>query len=53
MMFIVTKPGLMTVDFTCIMEIEVDYYYRITLQLLDYNPLTNVEKVTIYDSSKV
>ena len=53
MMFIVTKPGLMTVDFTYMMEIEVDYYYRITLQLLDYNPLTNVEKVTIYDSSKV
>lgn len=52
MMFIVTKPGLMTVDFTYIMEIEVDNYYRITLQLLDYNPLTNVEKVTIYDSNK-
>ncbi|VDI16459.1 Hypothetical predicted protein [Mytilus galloprovincialis] len=52
MAFIVTKPGLQTVDFTYMMQIYVSDRYRTTLQLLDYNPLTAVETVTIYDSNK-
>lgn len=52
MAFIVTKPGLLSTDYTYKMELSVNSRYRITLQLLDYNPDTEVEKVTIYDSSR-
>lgn len=50
MAFIVTKPGVLTVDYTYKMQLHVNSRYRITLQLLDYNPKTMVEKVTVYDS---
>ncbi|XP_033735968.1 LOW QUALITY PROTEIN: protein bark beetle-like [Pecten maximus] len=52
MVFITTSSGSGEERQTYDMEISVTYRYRITLQLLDYNPLTNIESVTIYDSSK-
>lgn len=33
-------------------ELETDLYFRIVVQVLDYNPLTSVEKLTVYDSRK-
>lgn len=40
-------------DYTYWVELETQLYSRITVQVLDYNPLTNIEKLTIYDSRKI
>ena len=34
------------------MEFSTTSFFRITVQVLDYNPLTNIEKVTFYDSDR-
>lgn len=34
------------------MELETALYSRITVQVLDYNPLTSIEKLTLFDSRK-
>lgn len=52
MVFITTSSGSGEERKTYDMEIAVTYLYRITLQVLDYNPLTNIESVTIYDTGK-
>ncbi|XP_021367968.1 protein bark beetle-like isoform X3 [Mizuhopecten yessoensis] len=52
MIFITTSSGSGEERHTYDMEIAVTFRYRITLQILDYNPLTTIESVTIYDSSQ-
>lgn len=53
MAFIISQPGIQAENRTYTMQLSVNSSnYRITLQLLDYNPLTNVEKVTIYNSNR-
>ncbi|KAK3092533.1 hypothetical protein FSP39_004063 [Pinctada imbricata] len=51
MIFITSRPGTTITRTTHTLELSVtDSRYRITLQILDYNPLTDVELITIYDS---
>ena len=38
--------------YTYWVELETALYSRITVQVLDYNPLTSIEKVTVYDSRR-
>lgn len=53
MAFIISQPGIQAENRTYTMQLSVSSSnYRITLQILDYNPLTNVEKVTIYNSNR-
>ena len=53
MVFIVSRPGTSAVSTTHTLVLSTaDARYRITLQVLDYNPLTNVEQITIYDSDR-
>lgn len=52
MVFITTSSGSGIERKTYDMEISVTWQYRITLQILDYNPLTTIESVIIYDSGK-
>ena len=39
-------------DYTYWVELDAPLYSRITVQVLDYNPLTHIEKVTVFDSRK-
>ncbi|KAL3873370.1 hypothetical protein ACJMK2_036499 [Sinanodonta woodiana] len=53
MIFLTCAPGSGTEATTYYTELRVmSDSFRVTLQLLDYNPLTSIEKVTIYDSSR-
>lgn len=53
MVFIISQPGIRSENHTYTMQLSVtSSNYRITLQILDYNPLTSVEKVTIYNSDR-
>ncbi|XP_067681580.1 protein bark beetle-like [Haliotis asinina] len=52
MIFLLTKPGTATESKTYFCELFVTSTFRITLQVLDYSPLTDIEEVTVYDSSR-
>ena len=52
MLFLVTKPGMAREDHVYWCELTVSNTFRVTLQLLDYSPATNVEEVVIYDSGR-
>lgn len=34
------------------LEVQVDSQYRVVVDMIDWNPLTNVEQVTVYDSQR-
>ena len=53
MVFINTPAGLTSEKRSYFMQINaINYRFRITLQLLDYNPHTDVERVIIHDTKR-